>query len=113
MYMYRSEKRPSLFTDFIKRNAALFYSPVHYSIWAAEAIPSGMNCGGSSVFLYRGCMYVCRYALHMYDKRVASSFIKLASRFVLFNRTYFLSTTKFLFFKVLFLLTNNVLDIRF
>lgn len=40
-----------------------------------------MNCGGCSclaVFLYRGCMYVCRYALHMYDKRVASSFIKLS-----------------------------------
>lgn len=41
-----------------------------------------MNCGGCcsclAVFLYRGCMYVCRYALHMYDKRVASSFIKLS-----------------------------------
>jgi hypothetical protein len=31
-----------------------------------------------SLFLYRGCMYVCRYALHMYDKRIASSFIKLS-----------------------------------
>lgn len=74
-----------LFTDFIKRNAALFSSTglVHYSIWAARCSLrprqwQEMNCGGClAVFLYRGCMYVCRYALHMYDKRLcASSFYK-------------------------------------
>lgn len=52
-----------LFTDFISRNTAP--PDTHYSIWIKVAEEGTGVC----VFLCRGCMYVCRYVLHMYDKR--------------------------------------------